>query len=289
MIDKTGKIILVMGATGKQGGATARHLLADGWQVRALTRHTTSAAAQALANAGAEVVAGDMDDRDSLDAAMQGVYGVFSVQASVDEVRQGKNVADAASAAGIRHFVYSSVQSAEDLARVGGDGNKWEIEQYIRALGLPATILRPPLFMENFIDPHMSQSYGLPSGKFAIAFQPDVTMGLIAVDDIGAFAALAFEHPAEYLGQTIEIAGDALTPPQVAAALSRATGRAISYVQIPIETLRQQNLKIARTFDFLNEAGYTTDISALRRQHRGLMDFDAWLKKEGRAKFVINN
>lgn len=284
IVEKRDKIILVMGATGKQGGATARHLLADGWQVRALTRDTNSAAAQELAKAGAEIVAGDMDNRASLDAAIQGVYGVFSVQASNNEVRQGKNVADAAGAAGIRHFVYTSVQSAEDLARVGGDANKWEIEQYIQALGLPATILRPPFFMENFGNPDFGQVYGLPSGTFAIAFQPDVTMGLIAVDDIGAFAALAFEHPDKYLGKTIEIAGDALTPPQVAAAISGATGRPISYIQTPMETLYQQNVKIARAFDFLNEVGYTTNIAALRQQHPGLMDFDAWLEQKGKAQ-----
>jgi uncharacterized protein YbjT (DUF2867 family) len=289
MLDKSGKIILIMGATGRQGGATARHLLADGWQVRVLTRNPASAAAQALANAGAAVVAGDMDDRDSLDAAVQGVYGVFSVQASVDEVRQGKNVADAASAAGIQHFVYTSVQSAEELARVGGDANKWEIEQYIQALGLPATILRPCFFMETLTAPRSDVPSGPSSDTFAIAIKPDVTMGLIAVDDIGAFTALAFEHPDEYLGKTIEIAGDVLTPLQIVAAISRVTGHPIPYDQIPIETLRQQNVQIARAIDFLNEVGYTTDIAALRQQHPGLVDFDTWLKKEGQAKFALHD
>jgi uncharacterized protein YbjT (DUF2867 family) len=113
-----------------------------------------------------------------------------------------------------------------------------------------------------------------------------VTIGLIAADDIGAFAALAFERPDEYLGKTIEIAGDVLTPPQVAAAISRATGRSIPYVQIPIETVRQQNAKVARALEFLNEVGYTTDIAALRKQHPGLMDLDTWLKNEGTAKLA---
>lgn len=80
-----------------------------------------------------------------------------------------------------------------------------------------------------------------------------------------------------------------LTPPQIAAAISRATGRSIPYVQIPIETVRQQNAKVARALEFLNQAGYTTDIAALRRQHPGLMDFDTWLEKEGRAKSAIND
>src|SRR6266545_2243258 len=249
------KTVLVLGATGRQGGATARHLLTKGWRVKALSRDPNKPAAQALHQAGAEVVQGDNEDRASLKAAMQGVYGVFSIQAAPadDEARQGKNVADAASAAGIQHFVYTSVQSAEDLARVGGDATKWELEQYIHALGLPATILRPCFFMETLIAPRSDVPGGTSGGTFAIAIEPDVTMGLIAADDIGAFAALAFEHPEEYLGKTIEIAGDALTPPQIAAAISRVTGHSIQYVQIPIETLRQQNAEIARSIDFLNQ------------------------------------
>jgi uncharacterized protein YbjT (DUF2867 family) len=278
------KTVLVLGATGRQGGATARHLLQKGWRVRAFTRDLKQRAAQALQQVGAEVVQGDYDDRGSLEAAMHGVYGVFSVQASVDEVRQGKQIADVAKSASIQHLVYTSVQSAEDLARVGGDANKWEIEQYIRALGLSATILRPCLFMDDLLGPR----YGVPNGSFAIAFKPDVAIGLIAADDIGAFAALAFEHPDDYLGRTIEIAGDALTPPQVAAAISSASGRSIAYVQISIESVQQENAKIARAFEFLNQVGYTTDIAALRRQHPGLMDIETWLEKEGKPKLVIN-
>ena len=279
------KTVLVLGATGRQGGATARHLLSKGWRVRALVRDPNKSATQALHQAGAEVIQGDYEDRASLAAAMQGVYGVFSMQASVDEVRQGKQIADAARAASIQHFVYASVQSAEDLARVHGDANKWQIEQYIQALGLPATILRPSFFMETL---SVGPLYGVPSGTFSIAIKADVAMGLIAVDDIGAFAALAFEHPDEYLGKTIEIAGDVLTPPQIAAAISRVTGRSIHYVQTPIEIVYQQNAEIAHAIEFLNETGYPTDISGLRKLHPGLMNFDTWLKNQGKAIFSIN-
>jgi uncharacterized protein YbjT (DUF2867 family) len=279
------KSVLVLGATGRQGGATARHLLAKGWNVQILVRDPNKRAAQSLKQAGAEVVQGDYDDRASLETATQGVYGVFSVQASVDEVRQGKAIADVAKAASVQHFIYTSVQSADALARIGGEGNKWEIEQYVWALGLPATILRPCLFMDDLL----GARYGVPGGTFAIGFLPDVSIGLIASDDIGAFAALAFERPDEYLGKTIEIAGDAPTPRQIAASISRAIGRSIPYVQVPMETLRQQNKQMARAFEYLNEVGYTTDIAALRKQHPGLMDFDTWLQKEGKAKFVFND
>src|SRR5262245_23292770 len=100
------KTILVLGATGRQGGATTHHLLTKGWRVRAFVRDPKKPAAQALQQAGAEIIQGDYDDQASLAAAMQGVYGVFSVQASADEVRQGKNIADTAREASVQHFVY---------------------------------------------------------------------------------------------------------------------------------------------------------------------------------------
>lgn len=280
----TKKIILVLGATGRQGGATARHLLSKGWQVRALVRNPNKPAAHTLHKAGIELIQGDFEDATTLESAMQGVYGIFSMQASIDEVRQGKKIAEIAKAASVQHFVYTSVQNAEALAHVG-DGNKWEIEQHIQVLKLPATILRPSFFMETLA---VGPLYGIPNDIFSIPINPDIPMGLIAVEDIGAFATLAFEHPDDYLGKTVELAGDALTPPQIAATINRVTGRTIRYVQTPIETIYQQNEKMARSIEFLNETGYPIDISALRKLHPGLMDFDTWLKNEGKSRFAIN-
>ena len=135
------KIIAVTGATGQQGGAVARRLLEKGWKVRALTRDPQKPAAQALAQAGAELAPGDMDRRADLDAAFQGVYGVFSVQnfwlpnvGAEGEVRQGKLAADAAKAAGVEHFVYSSVGAAERGMGQAHFASKWEIEQYVQSL-----------------------------------------------------------------------------------------------------------------------------------------------------------
>jgi uncharacterized protein YbjT (DUF2867 family) len=118
-MNTNGKVILVTGATGHQGGASARHLLANGWRVRALVRNPDDPTARALADSGVEVVQGDMIDRASLDRAMHGVYGVHSVQAylpkdAAGEIRQGTNVADAAKAAGVQHLVYSSAAGPED-------------------------------------------------------------------------------------------------------------------------------------------------------------------------------
>src|SRR5687768_11494908 len=150
------KLIAVTGATGQQGGAVARKLLADGWQVRALTRDTDKPVAQELASLGAELVPGDMDDRVQLDSVFQGAYGVFSVRnywlangGFEGEIRQGKNVVDAASAAGVKHLVYSSVGSAHRGMGQKHFDSKWQIEQYIHSSSVPYTVLRPVFFMEN--------------------------------------------------------------------------------------------------------------------------------------------
>jgi uncharacterized protein YbjT (DUF2867 family) len=148
-------IVLVTKATGRQGGSVAHQMLAQGWKLRALSRDPAGAAAKAVADQGVEVVRGDLEDPASLEAAIRGVYGVYSVQdfwavGVKREVRQGKNLADAARKAGVAHFVYSSAGGAERNSGVDHFESKWEVEKHIRKLGLPATVLRPVAFMENY-------------------------------------------------------------------------------------------------------------------------------------------
>jgi len=149
------RTVLVTGATGRQGGSVIRHMLAKGWKLRALTRKPDSAASRELAGGGIEVVAGDMEEAGTLGPALRGAYGVFSVQdfwavGATREVQQGKNLADAAKQAGVEHFVYSSLGGAERNSGIDHWESKWEIEKHIRKLGLPATMLRPAAFMDNY-------------------------------------------------------------------------------------------------------------------------------------------
>jgi len=286
--------ILVTGATGWQGGAAARRLIADGWQVRALVRTPAGPAAQALAESGIELVPGDMSDRASLDAAMRGVHGVFSVQPTAgypgtspefttdDEIRLGTNVADAAKAADVRHIVYTSVAGADRSTGIRRWESKRHIEEHIKSLDLPATILRPVRFMENQSDPQL----GVSDGVLSDVFLPDIPVQLIAATDIGAFAALAFGNRKEYLGTTIELAGDELTMPQIIAAISRATGHPVTYRQIPREALQGRDPDAIAGWVFANEkGGWQAEIPSLRARHPDLMTFDTWLDREGKAKF----
>ena len=281
----TGKIVLVAGATGQQGGAVARRLLREGWRVRALTRDPSKPAARSLANQGAEVVPGDLNDRGSVERALANVYGVFSVQeygpAGYDgEVRQGKTLAEAANAAGVKHFVYTSVASANAGTGLPHFESKWKIEQRIRALDLPATILRPVSFMENFN--LSSVRRGIRAGLLVFPMRPGKALQMIAVDDIATFAVLAFQNPRQYIGATFELAGDELTLPQAAAVFSRVLGRRVWFLPLPLFLARIfLGVEIAQMFRWLNERGYQVKIPALRALHPGLMTLESWLRTTG--------
>ncbi|MGV9383364.1 NmrA/HSCARG family protein [Nonomuraea sp. NPDC003707] len=287
------KTIVVMGATGLQGRAVTARLLADGWRVRAVTRDPDAAGARALAKAGARLVRAEMDDPASLTAAAEGAYGLFSVQPTVGspgtpagftadhEVVWGRNVADAAHAAGVRHLVYASVAGAgrhntEKLPQ--NVVSKWRIEQHITRLGLPATFLRPVSFMENY-----TGAYHLHDGAVTTAFEPAVPQQIMAVDDVGAFAALAFAQPEEWIGRAVDLAGDELTPLEIAAAMSEAVGRPLPYVQIPIEVIARAGEEFAFAYTWLNERGWRADVSFARALHPGLMDLRTWLARTGAA------
>lgn len=287
----TSRTVLVVGATGQQGRAVTARLLAEGWQVRALTRDPDGLAAKGLAEA--QLVRGDMDDIESLVAAAEGAHGLFSVQPTVgspgtapdftadDEVRWGINVAEAAHRARIAHVVFSSVAGAgrhENEALPRNLVSKWRIEQHIAKLGLPATILRPVSFMENF-----TGGYALSGGALSMGLAPDVPQQIIAVDDVGAIAALAFGSPDEWIGRAVDLAGDELTPTQIASAIATAIGRPLPYLPIPIETIRQVSEDFAFSNEWLNEFGYRTDVLATRRIHPGLLDFRSWLDSTGAA------
>jgi len=277
------RTILVTGATGQQGNAAARSLLKDGWHVRALVRDPARAAG--LAAAGAELVVGDMTDRASLDAATAGAYGVFSVQPAnfaeqiVDEVVMGVNVADAAKAAGVEHLVYTSVGGADRVVDDGPWHTKTAIEAHVAETGVPTTVLRPVMFMENHAHPRI----GVRGERAVIRLVPrTATVQLIAVEDIGAFAALAFADPDRHVGKAYELAGDELSRDDLVAALTSVTGP-IDLSPHGEETLRAMGVDpevFAKTASF---GGWRADVPALREIHPGMLTFVQWLRTEGAA------
>jgi uncharacterized protein YbjT (DUF2867 family) len=277
------KVVLVTGATGQQGGAVARELIAHGYAVRAMTRNPKGDKAQTLAKLGATVVQGDLEDTDSLKRALQGAWGAFALQntweAGVEkEEQQGKRFAELARQAGIQHLVYSSVGSAHRNTGIPHFDNKWRVEETIRKLGFPThTILRPVFFMENWISPWFKP--GIDSGQLAVGIKPDTVLQMIAVADIGRYGRYAFDYAQQLNGKALDIAGDALTMPQVAKLISEAAGRPITFVSVPIEEVRKFSGDFATMLEWFDRVGYDADIKA-RSQQSGIRPtaFSEWVK-----------
>ena len=281
------KNVLITGATGRQGGAVIRHMLRKGWRLRALTRNPASHAAKDLARQGVEVVQGDLEAARSLEEICHGVYGIYSVQdfwsvGAKREIRQGKNLADAAKKAGVQHFVYSSVGGAERNTGIPHWESKWEIEKHIRQLGLPATIFRPASFMETY---HILQvEVGILQGKLADPIRADKPYQTIATDDIGAFVALAFERPKDFIGLELEIAGSELTNLEAAEVFGRVIGKPVKFRRLPLLIVRLVlGKEFFLMFRWFNEAGYKADIAGLRRRYPEvhLHSLEEWLREEG--------
>lgn len=262
MVEK--KVVLVIGATGQQGGAVARELLSRGYRVRAMTRKPEGEQARTLEALGASVVRGDLDDAASLESALRGAWGVFAVmntwEAGVEkEEIQGKRLADLAKRSGVQQFVYSSVGSSHRNTGIPHFDNKWRIEEAIAKLNFPSyTILRPVFFMENFLSPWFKP--GIDQGKLRIAVKPETVLQMIAVEDIGRYGLWAFEHYKVLNGRSLDIAGDAKTMPETARIISQAAGKPVAFEPMPIEEVRRFSVDFAVMFEWFDRVGYIADI-----------------------------
>jgi uncharacterized protein YbjT (DUF2867 family) len=250
---KAARVIAVAGATGLQGGAVARRLLSAGWAVRALTRRPDSATAAGLAAAGATVVRADLEDVASLRAACRGVHGVFSVQNFWEhgyerEVAQGRNLAEAAKAERVRHFVYASVGGAERTAGLGIThfDSKAAIERHVVQLGITWTIIRPVTFFENFTAPVSAQRI-VHDGMVIFPFPGNRPFQLVAVEDEADFVAAAFAAPERFGGQAIELASDACRLDDLAAEIGRTIRRPIQFVEMPMDVFEALTAEMERS------------------------------------------
>jgi uncharacterized protein YbjT (DUF2867 family) len=277
----TDRTILVTGATGRQGGAVARHLLDAGFRVRALARTPTKPAAVALEQAGAEIVRGDMEDAASLRAAVAGAWGVFSVQNFWEkgvghdgEIRQARLLADAARQAGVGHFVQASVADADRAPGVRHFECKAVIERYIDEIGLPRTFLGAVFYTDNFADP---KAGGMMLPVLGSILRPETRLHLIAVDDIGAIAAVVFQNPGEYIGRKIDIAGDVLTVQEMREAYERVTGRRAKRWTVPGVVVRLGMSEVYRQLTWNNDPGWQFDLETARRIHPRLTSFEQYI------------
>jgi len=297
--------VLVSGATGKQGGATVRALLAAGVPVRALVRDPHGEPARAVASAGAALVAGDLEDPASLVPAVRGAGAVFSVQMPPlragrfdfeAEFTQADNLVRAALAAGVPHFVQSTVTGAgQQESWPGWAEGRWAdqepyfraktgIQDRVREAGFARwTLLKPGTFMENFL---LSTAYLLPrglAGGLVTVLKPATRLALVAVDDIGRTAATAILSPERFADVELELAGDNLSMAEIAAVLSRVTGAALDAPDLTLDEALAAGMPpyAAGPHERLNVVGQPARPEFAQALGLRLLTFEDWARAQG--------
>jgi uncharacterized protein YbjT (DUF2867 family) len=311
------KIIAVVGATGAQGGGLARAILADRggeFGARALTRDPRSETARELERLGAEVVAADVDDPDSLARAFDGAHGAFCVtffwahMSPERELAEAKNMAAAAKRAGVKHVVWSTLEDTRKWVPLNDDrmptlmgkykvphfDAKGEANQVFTDAGVPTTFLNTSFYWDNFIYFGLEPKTG-PDGKLAITLpMGDAKLPGIAAADIGKCALGVFKRGGELIGKTVGIAGEHLTGAQMAAAFTKALGREVVYNSVTPEAFRNFGFPGADDLgnmfqfkrDFEREFCAARPLDQSRALNPELQTFDAWLA-ENKAKIPV--
>ncbi|MFE2845057.1 NmrA family NAD(P)-binding protein [Streptomyces scopuliridis] len=294
--------VLVTGATGRQGGATARALLAAGVPVRALVRDPATGRAKDVEALGAELVTGDLHDRESVIRAAEGARAVFSVQMPAmtgdafdfeGEITQGVNLIEGAKAAGVPQFVHTSVSGAGQHTETPGWaegrwasmeatlGAKSAIQDRVREAGFPHwTLIKPGFFMENFL-PSMAFLFprGIEGGIVSV-LNPATRLSLVAVEDIGRAAAAAITAPERFDGVELELASDYLSMTEIAAALSRALGTELSAPDMTEEEARAAGMPgMGAGHEWMNVAGQPARPEYARDLGIPLTSFEEWAQE----------
>ena len=281
------RIILVTGATGLQGGAVTRHLIANGWHVRALTRNAMSAKAQALSALGAEVVQGDMADTDSLVAILTGAYGVFSVQNPMisgveGEIRQGNSVGSAAKQAGVQHVVYGSAGTGVRGTGVPSWESKLVVEEHLKSLGLPLTVMRPMAFMElmteNKFFPPVSAWHLMP--KLMGDTRP---VPWLCTNDLGAIVAKAFAEPERFVGKELTLASDVKSLDECRSIYREVIGKNPPRFPMPVWMFERYGFvgnDLSIMWRWLRTGTVDLDTSATLAIHPDALSVAAWLETQ---------
>ena len=308
------KIIAVVGGTGAQAKGLIHSILNDtegGFQVRAITRNAGSDKSKELAKLGVEVVEANVDDKASLVKAFEGAYGAFCVTffwehfSPEKENLHAKNMAEAASEAGVKHVIWSTLEdtrkwmplSDERMPTLLGKYKvphfdaKGESNTYFETSGVPYTLLNTSFYWENFIHFGMGPQKG-QDGKPAITLpMGDKKLPGIASDDIGKCAYSIFKAGKEYQNKTVGIAGEHLTGKQMAEAFSKHLGAEVKYNSVPASVYRSFGFPGAEDLgnmfqanaDFETEFCGARDINATKKLNPELLNFDSWLEKNKAA------
>lgn len=260
--------VLVLGATGGQGGAVAAALITAGRRVRALVRNAQTPQGRRLAAAGAELVTGDFTDVDALTAAMRGAAAAFTLTTPFEtgpsaELAQGHAIITAAVESRLPHLVFSSVAGAVEHTHIPHFESKAEVEQLIVGSGIAHTIVAPTYFYDNAL----GSSSDILLGLLQLPLPADRTLQQLDRADLGSFVELILHNPTRFSGARIELASDQPTPLQMAQALSVALSRPVDYQQTPLSAVRSASADMGAMWDYLRGPGYHVDIAALQARY----------------------
>jgi uncharacterized protein YbjT (DUF2867 family) len=279
--------ILVTEATGQQGGAVAKLLIQKKHKVYALTRDTKSHAAQELQAKGVKLIKGDLDDANSLYYALKDIESVFLIGTSFEdgyegEIRRGVLMADAAKEKGIEHLVYSSVANADKNTKVPHFETKFKVEQHIKNLQIPYTIIGPTFFMESLL------GQGLRQGNLALPLSSSTVLQQSALDNVAEFSAMVIERRDPYLGKRIDVASDEITGAQIANIISIELGLHIRYLQIPLDRVYEYNDNVARMYDWYETEGTSINISKLHQDYPEInwLTFKSWAEHQNWNEYL---
>ena len=278
-------IVFVTGATGNQGGAVVKHLLANGFRVKALVRNADSPKAQILVNENLEIVTGDLNEPESYQHYLHNVDAIFCnlhFAEGVDkEIRQGISLADLAKQHNIKHFIYSSVVGCDLNTGIPHWESKFKIENHIKSIGINYTILRPASLLENLLIPDVKKR--VLKGKLVLPVKATLQQQFIASDDIGRVSAIILSNTEKYKGRTIPLAGDQLDGLELAAAFSKVLDRKINFQQLPMLIVRLIMGKgLTKMFRWINknEGLLLSDLTALHKEFPGMVTVEEWIKEK---------
>lgn len=276
--------IFVTGGTGNQGGAVARHLLQKGFHVKALARDPSSALAQSLGKQGAEIIKGDLNQPETYKQYLKDVYGVFSVQAlskDVDNgVRQGIQLADMAMQNNVKHFIYSSVVGANLKTRIPHWDSKFQIENHIRNINLPNTIIRPASFYENFLLPQVKSR--ILKGKLVVPLDKNVVQQIVSVEDVGTVSATILMNPEKYISRIITLATEEMDQGQMANVFSEGLGKEIKFQKLPsIITRLAMGKDLHTMFQWINKHSgvFVENMEDLKNEFPGMLSLKQWIRQ----------
>jgi len=277
------KTIFVTGATGRQGGAVARSLLNSGFNVKALVRNPASANAQILDHLGAEIIEGDLNNPASFSNHIKTADGIFCVltfkNGTALEIKQGFTLANLAKQYNINHFVYSSVIAADLHTGISHWESKYRIENHIKEIGLPYTIIRPTSLYENFLIPQVKKR--ILKGNFPSPIDKEKVQQFISAKDIGEISAAIFKNKDKYINKTFAIAAEQMSMGEVAKTFSTALNKKIKYQKIPAIIVRlilgKTVFKIVKWVND-HDGVFVKDIAAFRHEFPGMTSLEDWVK-----------